>query len=82
MAAQYQPVGTVFNDAAPAAQAGLAGLAGCDGMILREIARQHFAARESVIVAERHLKHILRANVTGDTNRFTARSQTVIRRQT
>lgn len=52
MAAQYQPVGTVFNDAAPAAQAGLAG---CDGMILREIARQHFAARESAIVAERHL---------------------------
>lgn len=52
MAAQYQSVGTVFNDAAPAAQAGLAG---CDGMILREIARQYFAARESVIVAERHL---------------------------
>ena len=52
MAAQYQPVGTVFNDAAPAAQAALVGY---DGMILREIARQHFAARESVIVAERHL---------------------------
>ena len=47
MAAQYQPVGTVFNDATPAAQAGLAG---CDGMILQEIARQHFAARVSLLL--------------------------------
>ena len=52
MAAQYQPVGTVFNDAAPAAQAGLAG---CDGMILREKARQQFVARDGIIAAKRHL---------------------------
>ncbi len=42
----------MFDDAAPTAQTALAG---DDGMILREIARQNFIARQFVIVAERHL---------------------------